>query len=163
VEFDGGEVPTEATIGTPVEYALAVEDAVGPHGHVLYGKSGVGGSHSVKLTVANFQRIVDRNVERVDQAPAGADALMISHAEIQLALRAKLAEVVIARTRPVSLSATLKATRARSPARRASPPSSATDSCGAWRSPPPGSPSLGTTASPSSPMSRPGCSRRGAW
>lgn len=71
VEFDDPEFPTEATIGTPVEYAQAVEDAVGPHGHVLYGKSGVGGSHSAKLTVATFQRIVDRNVERVDKLRQG--------------------------------------------------------------------------------------------
>jgi hypothetical protein len=60
-EFDG---PTRAAISTDVEYAQAVEDGVGPHGPVAYGKSGVGGSHSVALTIAGAARLVDREVQR---------------------------------------------------------------------------------------------------
>lgn len=60
------ESPTRALISTPVEYAPAVEDGVGPHGPVLYGaKNNVGGSHSVKLTLAAGQRLVDEAVRQV--------------------------------------------------------------------------------------------------
>ncbi len=59
------EAPDRAIIGTNVEYAQAVEDGVGPRGRVTYGKSGVGGSHSVKQLVANFDRVVEAVAERV--------------------------------------------------------------------------------------------------
>lgn len=58
------EGPTRALIGTTVDYAGAVEDGVGPHGPRTYGKSGIGGSHSRKLTVAGMQRIVDAEVRK---------------------------------------------------------------------------------------------------
>ena len=55
-----------ALVATNVEYAPAVEDGIGPHGPVTYGaKNGVGGSHSVRLTAAGMQRIVDAEVEKV--------------------------------------------------------------------------------------------------
>jgi hypothetical protein len=56
--------PTLARISTNVEYAEAVEDGVGPHGPVRYGKSGIGGSHSVKLTILGLQRLVDAEVAK---------------------------------------------------------------------------------------------------
>ena len=45
-------------IATNVEYAPAVEDGVGPHGPMTL-KSQVGGFHSVKLTRAAFDRVVE--------------------------------------------------------------------------------------------------------
>lgn len=65
--------PTSAEITTNVDYAEAVEDGVGPHGPRAYGRersgaktgSVVGGSHSVKLTMAGLSRLVDDAVERV--------------------------------------------------------------------------------------------------
>lgn len=65
------EGPDRAIIGTNVEYAQAVEDAVGPHGAVTYGKSGIGGSHSVKQLVANFDRVVSVVASRVPRGDAG--------------------------------------------------------------------------------------------
>lgn len=59
------EAPDRAVIGTNVEYARAVEDGVGPRGTVKYGKSGIGGSHSVKLLEANIDRVSDAVAERV--------------------------------------------------------------------------------------------------
>lgn len=47
-----------ALVSTNVPYARAVEDGVGPHGPVKYGKSGIGGSHSAKLAVAGLPLIV---------------------------------------------------------------------------------------------------------
>jgi hypothetical protein len=62
-EFD---TPMTATISTNVEYAEAVEDGVGPHGPREYGqKNGIGGSHSVALTIAGAQKIADVEVMRV--------------------------------------------------------------------------------------------------
>lgn len=67
-EFDG---PDRATIGSNVDYALAVEDGVGPHGAVQYGAENPtspaqqGGSHSVALTVAGFDRLLDEAKRQV--------------------------------------------------------------------------------------------------
>jgi hypothetical protein len=58
------ETPTLAHISIPVEYAEAVEDGVGPHGPVKYGKSGVGGSHSMALVILGIQPITDTVVAR---------------------------------------------------------------------------------------------------
>lgn len=68
------ETPERAAIGTNVEYAEAVEDGVGPHGPVIYGAGGkgrstVGGSHGVKLTIANMDRIRDAVVRRTGGHP----------------------------------------------------------------------------------------------
>jgi hypothetical protein len=69
LEFDGDT----ASIGTNVEYAEAVEDAVGPYGPRVYGaKNNIGGSHSVKMTVAGAQRIVDLEVARRAAQAGGA-------------------------------------------------------------------------------------------
>ncbi len=51
--------PTQSTLSTNVVYAPAIEDGVGPYGPLTL-RSSVGGWHSVKLTVAGFQRIVDK-------------------------------------------------------------------------------------------------------
>lgn len=48
-----------AMISTNVNYALAVEDGVGPHGPVRYGKSGIGGSFSVALTELGMPLIAE--------------------------------------------------------------------------------------------------------
>lgn len=45
-----------ATIGTNVEYAVPIEDGIGPHGPLTL-HSTVGGFHSVKTTVANADNI----------------------------------------------------------------------------------------------------------
>lgn len=59
------ESPTRAVIGTNVEYARAVEDGIGPHGAVTYGaKNGIGGSHSVRQLVVNWDRVVAVVTER---------------------------------------------------------------------------------------------------
>jgi phage gpG-like protein len=53
------ESENRAVIGTNVEYARAVEDGIGPHGAVTYGaKNGIGGSHSVRQLVVNWDRVV---------------------------------------------------------------------------------------------------------
>lgn len=57
-EFDTSE---SATISTNVEYAPVIEDNL--RGATL--RSQVGGFHSVKLTVAGFQRLVDAEVAKV--------------------------------------------------------------------------------------------------
>jgi hypothetical protein len=59
-----------ARIITNCEYALPVEEGIGPHGPVVYGAAGhgrstVGGSHSVKLTIAGMSRIVAFVVAKV--------------------------------------------------------------------------------------------------
>lgn len=64
--------PDLAEISTPMEYAEPVEEGLGSRGQpVVYGAAGngrsqVGGSHSVKLTIAGFPRIVDACVKRVN-------------------------------------------------------------------------------------------------
>lgn len=52
------ESPTVARISTNVEYARPIEDGVGPHGPLTL-RSAVGGFHSIALTVAGFDRIVE--------------------------------------------------------------------------------------------------------
>ncbi len=56
-----------AVISTNVEYALAIEEGIGPHGRLTL-RSQVGGFHSVKLTVAGFDRIVRAAVEEARRA-----------------------------------------------------------------------------------------------
>lgn len=47
-----------ALVSTNVSYAPAVEDGIGTHGPVRYGKSGIGGSHSASLAVLGLPLIV---------------------------------------------------------------------------------------------------------
>lgn len=66
---------TQGIVSTPVEYAPYVEDGIGRGGPVQYGaKNGVGGSHSVKQTVANFDRIVEMVGKRLNGSAQGSDA-----------------------------------------------------------------------------------------
>ena len=58
LEFDSA---TEAHVSTNIEYAPILEDNV--RGATL--RSAVGGFHSVKMTVAGFERIVDAEVRKV--------------------------------------------------------------------------------------------------
>lgn len=51
--------PTEATLGTDLEYAPIIED--NPRGVTFQNH----GPHSVKLTIAGFQRIVDDVARRI--------------------------------------------------------------------------------------------------
>lgn len=61
--------PTVAEISTNVAYAEAVEDGVGPHGPRVYGaKNHIGGSHSVKTTMAGLPRIVADEVKKLGAA-----------------------------------------------------------------------------------------------
>ena len=50
--------PTQATIATNVVYAPYIEEGMNSRGGFTL-RSAVGGFHSVKMTVAGFQRIVD--------------------------------------------------------------------------------------------------------
>lgn len=52
------ESPTRALISTDKEYAEGIEDGIGPHGPITI-RSPVGGTHSVALTVAGIDRIVE--------------------------------------------------------------------------------------------------------
>lgn len=53
-------------VATNREYAPPVEDGVGRYGPVAYGlKNGIGGSHSVALTRANFDKVVEVVTKRV--------------------------------------------------------------------------------------------------
>ena len=58
LDFDGAD---SALISTKVEYAPVIEDNL--RGASL--RSQVGGFHSVKLTVAGFERLVDAEVAKV--------------------------------------------------------------------------------------------------
>lgn len=65
-EFDDAGNPTKARVVTPVEYAEAVEEGVGPNGPRVYGaKNGIGGSHSVKLTALAWPKIVAHETRRL--------------------------------------------------------------------------------------------------
>lgn len=59
---------TEAVIATDVVYAPPIEDGIGRYGPLTL-RSKVGGFHSVKLTVAGFERLVEAEVAKV--APNG--------------------------------------------------------------------------------------------
>lgn len=61
--------PEVAEITTNVEYAPAIEAGIGPHGPMTV-RSEVGGFHSVAMTVANFDRLVDHVLNR-DTRPEG--------------------------------------------------------------------------------------------
>lgn len=50
--------PFVAELSTNVAYARPIEDGIGPHGEMQV-RSEVGGFHSVKLTLAGAQRLVD--------------------------------------------------------------------------------------------------------
>ncbi|HXG70336.1 MAG TPA: hypothetical protein VNJ04_06940 [Gemmatimonadaceae bacterium] len=54
----------EALISTNLEYAQPIEDGIGKHGPLQL-RSAVGGWHSLKMTVAGFQRIVNHVTREV--------------------------------------------------------------------------------------------------
>ena len=56
--------PTSWRIQTNIEYAPAIEDGIGAHGPITL-RSKVGGHHSVKKTVAGWERIVDHVTRNV--------------------------------------------------------------------------------------------------
>lgn len=56
LEFDA---PDSALIYTNSEYAEGIEDRVGSKGQTINLRSSVGGFHSLKMTRAGWQRIVD--------------------------------------------------------------------------------------------------------
>lgn len=58
--------PMDALVITNVDYAPAVEEGIGPHGPMTL-RSPVGGFHSVAITRANWQRIVNTATARVVQ------------------------------------------------------------------------------------------------
>lgn len=58
------ESPTAAVISTNVEYAPPIEEGVGPHGALTL-RSQVGGWHSVKMTRAGFQRLVQHEAKKL--------------------------------------------------------------------------------------------------
>ena len=58
------ESPYTALVSTNLDYAPAIEDGVGPFGPMTQ-RSLVGGYHSVKLTIAGWQRVVDATVAKV--------------------------------------------------------------------------------------------------
>lgn len=55
--------PTQAQISTNVEYAPYIEDGMNSRG-AFHLRSTVGGFHSLKMTIAAFQRIVDIVTQR---------------------------------------------------------------------------------------------------
>lgn len=59
-------------VATNVVYAPGIEDGVGPHGPITQ-RSRVGGFHSVKLTVASWDRVQAEALRRAKgEAPASA-------------------------------------------------------------------------------------------
>jgi hypothetical protein len=59
--------PDSARISTNVEYAQPIEDGIGRFGPLTL-RSAVGGFHSVAMTVANFDRIIEDVRRRVPAA-----------------------------------------------------------------------------------------------
>jgi hypothetical protein len=59
------EDASHATIATNLVYAPAIEEGEGPHGELTL-RSPVGGFHSVKLTQASMQQLVDEAVREVN-------------------------------------------------------------------------------------------------
>jgi hypothetical protein len=58
-----------ATIGTNAEYAEAIEDGIGKYGPLTL-RSQVGGFHSVALTIAGMDRIVEHVTNEVAKRPS---------------------------------------------------------------------------------------------
>jgi hypothetical protein len=56
--------PREVEISSHLDYALPIEEGIGKHGPLTL-RSAVGGFHSIKLTAAGFQRLVDDVVRKV--------------------------------------------------------------------------------------------------
>jgi hypothetical protein len=52
--------PTLAVISTPLIYAPLIEDGMGPHGPLKGPVGGQGGYHSLKLTIAGAQRLLEQ-------------------------------------------------------------------------------------------------------
>jgi hypothetical protein len=66
------ETPTRALIATNVVYAPPIEDGVGQYGPLTL-RSQVGGWHSVALTIAGFQKIVDAEVRKAAAGASGEE------------------------------------------------------------------------------------------
>jgi hypothetical protein len=66
------ESPLSARISTNVEYALPIEEGVGRFGPLTL-RSAVGGFGSVKLTVANFDRVVEQAKRETTDVAEAAD------------------------------------------------------------------------------------------
>lgn len=62
--------PTTAEIATDVDYAPKIEDGIGEHGPLRL-RSKVGGFHSVALTVAGAERLLEQVVREVIQETGG--------------------------------------------------------------------------------------------
>jgi hypothetical protein len=60
--------PTSAVIATNLVYAPIIEDGIAASGKPIQFKSQVGGAHSVKQTVANFDRIVEAEAAKAGQS-----------------------------------------------------------------------------------------------
>lgn len=65
--------PTAVEVSSNVEYALPIEQGVGPHGPLTL-RSSVGGFHSVALTLAGFQRISDHVARSLGTGGTGEGA-----------------------------------------------------------------------------------------
>jgi hypothetical protein len=57
--------PTAAEITTNVVYAKGIEEGISSHGTPITFRSSVGGAHSVALTRANLQRLVDDEARKL--------------------------------------------------------------------------------------------------
>ena len=58
------DTPETAVIATDTIYAPPIEDGIGKYGPLTL-RSTVGGFHSVKMTVAGFERIVDAELKKL--------------------------------------------------------------------------------------------------